>query len=403
VNNISIILPSRNNLKYLTWSYKGLRNASKDIEICVASDYSNDGTEDWCKQTQKTDENFKFIINDGSWFGKNKNTPSRMGHTLLYDILINEVSTKDIVMIYHADMWPDKNMFEIMLSYLKEKTVISATRIEPPLHPSGPEKLQMNFGTEPSDFDEKSFSEYCRLKENENKGKFTEGIFAPWMIYKKDFVAIGGHDPIFAPQSREDSDIFNRFILAGYKTIQPRDAYVYHLTCRGSRFNPMLTKVGTESEEWKAQNIRSERNFYRKWGSSIRHDSNLKPIIINKYDIGIVVHNCYLSLLYLIEPFCSHIYVDCDEEIINGYVKSEQKNTTYNLSEKIKKISDAKTNNIIVEFDAKQLTQESIRFIGYLSEIISNSGEIGKMEFEIFDVTITSLETYQNLNTILKK
>ena len=30
---------------------------------------------------------------------------------------------------------------------------------------------------------------------------------------KSDWDYIGGHDPIFAPQSKEDSDIFNRFHL----------------------------------------------------------------------------------------------------------------------------------------------------------------------------------------------
>ena len=37
--------------------------------------------------------------------------------------------------------------------------------------------------------------------------KITNGIFAPWAFYRKDFQEIGGHDIIFAPQSKEDSDI----------------------------------------------------------------------------------------------------------------------------------------------------------------------------------------------------
>ena len=64
----------------------------------------------------------------------------------------------------------------------------------------------------------------------------TEGIFAPWAIYKKDFQEINGHDPLYAPQSKEDSDIFNRFVLNGYELIQTWRGFVYHMTCRGSRF-----------------------------------------------------------------------------------------------------------------------------------------------------------------------
>ena len=48
----------------------------------------------------------------------------------------------------------------------------------------------------------------------------SNGIFAPWAIYKEDFHSIGGHDPLYAPQSKEDSDIFNRFVLNGYELIQ---------------------------------------------------------------------------------------------------------------------------------------------------------------------------------------
>ena len=53
---------------------------------------------------------------------------------------------------------------------------------------------------------------------------------------KMTFTSIGGHDPLYAPQSKEDSDIFNRFKLAGYELIQTWQGYVYHMTCRGSRF-----------------------------------------------------------------------------------------------------------------------------------------------------------------------
>ena len=107
---------------------------------------------------------------------------------------------------------------------------------------------------------------------SKNIGRTTEGIFAPWAIYKEDFLSIGGHDPLYAPQSKEDSDIFNRFILAGYETIQTWQGFVYHMTCRGSRFkdgamrNPagQVFMKGRESSEWLAQNLRSTRNFIRK-------------------------------------------------------------------------------------------------------------------------------------------
>jgi hypothetical protein len=41
--------------------------------------------------------------------------------------------------------------------------------------------------------------------------------------------------PLYAPQSKEDTDIFNRFQLNGVKFVQTWEGLVYHMTCRGSR------------------------------------------------------------------------------------------------------------------------------------------------------------------------
>jgi len=56
----------------------------------------------------------------------------------------------------------------------------------------------------------------------------TSSMFAPWLIHKQDHL---GHDPIFLSVF-EDADLFRRFKLANYSTIQSWSSYVYHLTCR---------------------------------------------------------------------------------------------------------------------------------------------------------------------------
>lgn len=63
---ISFINPSRNNLKYLKWSYESLRkNLNPEHEICIAADFSNDGTWDWLQKKIKEDKNLKAIRNEG--------------------------------------------------------------------------------------------------------------------------------------------------------------------------------------------------------------------------------------------------------------------------------------------------------------------------------------------------
>ena len=206
MKTISFIQPSRNNLKYLKWSYNSIRkNLGYIHEICMADDFSNDGTWEWMQEIQNKDPNVKIHRNEG---------PTRLGHTILYDTLINDYATNDIVMIYHADMYALPGLDKEIDKHIKPGVVVSGTRIEPPLHPDGPEKLLHDYGIEPEEFKEqKLLREYETFKRDTT----TEGIFAPWAIYKSDFQKIGGHDPLYAPQSKEDSDIFNRLQLNGCK------------------------------------------------------------------------------------------------------------------------------------------------------------------------------------------
>ena len=386
---ISFIQPSRNNLRYLKWSYNSIRkNLGYRHEICWADDFSDDGTWEWMQEIAKKDKNVRIHRNEG---------PTRLGHTILYDTLVNEYATSDVVMIYHADMYACPGMDEAVLGRLTEGSVVSATRIEPPLHPDGPEKVLLDFGIEPEEFDEQGLLSWLKEERTE---KYTRGIFAPWAIHKKDFQKIGGHDPLYAPQSKEDSDIFNRFQLAGYRTIQTFQGFVYHMTCRGSRFkdgamrNPagQVFMKGRESSEWLAQNLRSTRNFIRKWGHMVQHDEWLKPIVPPKYDIGFVVYNCDYNMLNELEPWCSKIYIDTFTE---DYIKKEQPDTQFDLNERIYSIDSDKTNDIIIRFDAEKLTPQNFQIIVNLSEMLKDSGEVGEMEYDIFKFNIKSLNTYE--------
>ena len=282
--------------------------------------------------------------------------------------------------------------------YIGTKKIVSLTRIEPPLHPDGPEKVLSDWGTEPELFNEEFFLRW--FKDGGYRPKYnkpTNGIFAPWAFMKADFQEIGGHDPLYAPQSKEDSDIFNRFLLNNYQFIQLWEAAVYHMTCRGSRFNPTLTTPGKNSNEWEAQNMRSTRNFIRKWGHFVKHDPLMKPVIPPKYDIGFIVENCGLPHLEVLEPWCSTIYIKDDMQlIVPDYIKKEQPNTKFDLQERIKPYDNEKQNNILVSFDASKLTNQNFQLLTQLPEIIKDSGEIGTFNLDIFTVDIVHMIEYQN-------
>jgi glycosyltransferase involved in cell wall biosynthesis len=420
---ISLIQPSRNNLKYLKWSYDSIRKNQGDheVEICVADDFSDkDGTWDWCQEMMAKDPHFKAIRNEG---------PTRLGHTILYDTLVNEVATHELCMIYHADMYLCPGALDAIEKYMYAmqdstsrldhqplpKTIVSLTRIEPPLHPPGPEKVLLDCGIEPEEFDEYKLLDRVKFMQekvgqplNANTSPMpetTEGIFAPWAFWKKDFQEIGGHDAIFAPQSKEDTDIFNRFHLNEVKFVQTWEGFVYHMTCRGSRFadgakrNPdgQVFMKNRETDEWLKQNQKSTREFIRKWGHFCKHDEYMKPIVPPKYNVGIRVENCNLQLLETLEPWCDRIYVDNDRM---KYITMEQSKTSFDLNKRVHSLTENDKNDyddILVEIDGNNFREYSFRHIQYLSEILANDEQLETGTFELGDLTITvnNLQTYE--------
>ena len=389
---ISLIQPGRNNLKYLKWSYDSIRKnqGNHEVEICVADDASTDGTWDWCLEMMDKDPLFKALKWDG---------PERVGHTILYDRLVNEVATNDICMIYHADMYLCPGALDAIEDELKEKTIVSLTRIEPPLHPDGPEKILKDFGVEPEEFKEQELLEF--LDSRVPNDDITEGIFAPWAFWKSDFQEIGGHDPLYAPQSKEDSDIFNRFQLNGIKFIQTWHGCVYHMTCRGSRRNTVdgAPNIQTNNPEWEAQNLRSTRNFIRKWGNFVKHDTLMKPIIPPKYDIGIILPSNNIELLRALEPWCNNIY--CDSNLRQHYITTEQPNTIMDLHKRVLPFDNEKNNEILVTIDGNNFTQQDFQYIQQLPEILANDDELYEeelpCEFELgnLKIEIFQLNTYE--------
>ena len=165
------------------------------------------------------------------------------------------------------------------------------------------------------------------------------------------------------------------------------------MTCRGSRYNPTITTVGKESDEWLAQNNKSARNFIRKWGHFVKHNDTMKPIVPNRYDVGFVVMNIDEYKLLLLEPWCDTIYSDAPYE---RYVNVEQKNTRIDISKKLKSLEDQRTNDVLIEFDATKLTNKSFEFFNMIQLMLEDSGQIGIMEYDIFKIKVNKLVDYKN-------
>ena len=381
MKNVSLIIPSYNNLRHLKNAYKSVRKFYKTTELILIDDGSDDGTIEWLESLEDT--NLVFWREE-----------TRLGHTILYDKGINKAK-HDIVGILHADMYIAPNYIKNLIKHLKPGVVVCGTRIEPPLHPPGKEKIIQDFGL---DFDSLKIDEFYKFARKEIKASkdiTTQGMFAPWLLYKSDFQHIGGHDWNFAPFPYEDSDIFQRWILAGYELIQSRDALVYHLTCRGHRWNK---EIGKNDDEFQIFEKNARRNYLRKWGSWISNDEFQMPIIKPKYNVTFKVHNNNIKLLEALEPWCSKYYGDGPWVQYDFYIKNEQPNTKFNLKEKIKPLesnSNDENKGVVVSIDGNQFTQQDYQFITVLPEVLEEGGEIGEFELGNMKVQINDLTTFE--------
>ena len=124
---ITFCLPTKDNLRYLKGCIESIRkNSTHNNEILVWVDSDNDGTIDWLNKND-----VKYLVNT-------EEKPKGIAYG--YNRCIEE-SSNDIVCMFHADMFMGTKFDENLLKHLKENTVVAGTRIEPPLHPEGKEKI----------------------------------------------------------------------------------------------------------------------------------------------------------------------------------------------------------------------------------------------------------------------
>lgn len=370
---ISYCLPTKNNLRYLKGSIQSIKeNSLLKHEILVYIDADNDGTEEWLKKNAPEVR-----------YTKNTSTECK-GIAYGYNRCI-EQATGDVICVFHADMYMGKGFDINLVKHIKPNVVVAATRIEPPLHPAGKEKIIMPFGMYPEDFDKKAFDEFVDSEKIKNGNVTTSGIFAPWMTYKNNITVIGMHDETLHSYY-EDSDIFQRMMLNGCKVVQSWDALVYHFTCRGGQFQDGIEKQTSDTKFHEMRN-RSGRYYIRKWGSWIKNDEYQHPIIPKKYNIGFVLTDVTSEdFLHFVEPWASNIFVD-NMVCAQRYIEKEQPTTKIDLRKRILNHGyiDNINNDILLYFSEKEFMKngnENAAIIMKLSDILSE-GVDDNSEFEL--------------------
>jgi GT2 family glycosyltransferase len=370
--NISLLVGLKNNLDYNKHFYKTTRELYPDAELCFVSYGSTDGTHEWLETL--SDNNVKYFYSDESkTFSDTFNKAA-------------ELATRDYVAYLHNDIVLAPGFIENLEKHVSSENIVSYTTIEPPIFADHerPGKLIHDLGTSIEVFDKDALYEFVQIKQKQYADKTESGITFFMCMPRIKLLEIGGMDNLFNPMFCEDDDLIRRWKMLGMKCFTALDAICYHFVSKTSRFSEEYQNRTQQIE------LASNRNYVRKWGS--RSEAP-------KYNIAFIVKNCTSDVLELLEPWCNRIYIDDDMQVITShYIDREQTNTKFDLTKRVLHIGyndPHGENDIVVEIDKLQLTNQDFMYIQQLPAILQESGSEGEFKLGNLKLTVYSLETYE--------
>ena len=378
MKTISFIITNFNTKKYTEFVYNSIRkNLGYIHEIVMLDDGSQDGTWELLQELKEHDHNMVIHRNE-----------ENIGIAYSYNKMV-ELASNEIVCMLHSDMYVPPKFDEIMLKYMEEYDFITPLRVEPDVgYPASVDKFLIDFVTTSEEFGEYKFNKWHEKNIKDNKGRTEQRMFFPWMTTKKLYNKVGGNDELFLKYMVDDDDFYLRIKMAGAKYCQLFETAVYHMPSKSVRQREDDLQVDVDG-----QYQRSIRNFIRKWGVNPGQvwDNERDMVIPKKYNIGFVVEHCSLEMLQFLEPWCSNIYIK-DVKYIMEYTRIETPRTMFDISKRVYRFMENYPNDIIVSFSALDLNEDRAAFLQRLSDILSDSGQIGEMKHDIFKLEINKLE-----------
>lgn len=282
---ITTCISSNNNLEYLKLAVKSVRQNAyyKNMPIVIHAENCTDGTDEWLMNQMHEDKNIKGYI-------EHNDVSRGIGGGM--DFCVDKSKT-EFVNIIHSDMWIAPNQdIELLKLYdnIDENTrlIASSFRIQPKIFPNDPEYRPgtvfvpiEGFGAYHNDFDNSSFDEWAKEFSNDNDINVRKGGGAGFFCRKKDYEWIGGNDPLFAPASWEDKDLFIRMQLEGYEFKMISKSVVWHFSARGSHFrDEAKDNFNSRSQRQTNSEQVNIKKFINKWGRLPEEDEEtfVKPI-----------------------------------------------------------------------------------------------------------------------------
>lgn len=281
---ITTCINTNNNLDYLKLAVKSVRQNAyyKDQPIIIYAENCTDGTDEWLAKNSK-ELNLTYFIE------KNK-IPKGIGGGM--DFCVDKAKT-EYVNIIHSDMWIGPNQdIELLKLYdgvdPSERLIASSYRIQPKIFPNDPWSRPgtvfvkpEEFGAYWNDFNPDNFDLWANEFSKMNDFTVRKGGGAGFFCRTKDYKWIGGNDPLFAPASYDDMDLFIRMQLEGYTFKMVTKSTVWHFSARGSHFRDEAKDnfQGKSKRQQKAEYDNAHK-FIAKWGKLPDYDNQtfVKPI-----------------------------------------------------------------------------------------------------------------------------
>jgi len=400
---------ARNEINHTKLLFKSLEQnlSRKDHEIIVFIDNDNQNTFEWLLTQKEIFPNLKILKNEA---------PICYGYARNINEMFEQAS-HEIVSYLQSDMVICKDYDIEVLKGLEPGMMICSTRVEPPLHPDGPEKITKDFGLDPVNFD---LDAWTKFAEQHKEDRWSMYFFAPFTMYKKEWLSVGGHDTMFR-RSREDSDMLIRMVLNGTKIVQTWRALAYHFTCTSSRGPKWFDKSNVEAQErLQIQQLADQHELTRftiLWGAfshgALTSDGYIKQ---HYYNVAacIDLEGADVQRVFpVVESFFTKVYVP-EESFIQKM--QDYYDSFHNAANKLLNISDEgwkecgymynqlkaadrfKLNtdlvpgddDIIIEFKLKDITNQLLsEFLINLQHIIHESvDEPGAFEYGPFTITV---------------
>ena len=288
MNKITTTISTNNNLEYLKLALKSIRQNAhyNDMPIIVHAENCDDGTDEWLKLNEY---NVEYYID-------HNDNPKGIGGGM--NFCVDKVKT-EFVNIIHSDMWIAPNQDIELLKLYDDigdtRLIASSFRIQPKIFVNDPDYRPGtvfvdvdDFGAYAEDFDSNSFDEWAKEFSEMNDGSdlVRKAGGAGFFCKVEDYKWIGGNDPLFAPASWEDKDLFMRMQLEDYDFIMTPDSVLWHFSARGSHFRDEakddFTKTSKRQQEAERRNM---QKWISKWGRLPEEDETtfVKPL----YDTGV--------------------------------------------------------------------------------------------------------------------